>query len=230
MPIREPRRVEVFIDDKFHRSFSSVNNAIRFLAEYLGISIGNARNKINTACRKNDGYILNLRFVKDPSYVRSRPVVAINLITGDYFIKPSVGKMAVHIFGKHDHRASAKITELCQSGKIHGVTGLIFKYIENGYVFSPNYHNPDVSQPILQLNRYSEAVIDYFHTVTNAAFHVSNLGVTESPVRNIAAKISSCANGKDPAILAPYGFKWRYVRHDEPAENVPLPPPDAESL
>ena len=231
MPIREPKWTEVFVDGVLYHRFQSVRDSIRFYMAHSGISNFNtAKFRVDKACRENDGYIFNLRFVKNPDYVECRPVVAINLITGDYFIKSSVGKMGEYIFGKHYYRAQTNISELCQSGKIHDATGLIFKYIENGYVTSPNTHNPDVSRPILQLNKSTGAVINYFHSVTNAALHVFNLGITKSSVRNIATFISSCANRRNPANSSPYGFKWRYVRHDEPAENVPLPEPDAVGL
>ena len=97
-------------------------------------------------------------------------------------------------------------------------------------VFSPNYHVGDVERPILQLNKFTGAVINYFHSVTAAATHIFNLGISESSVRCILTTISSCAHGKNPSCTKPYGFKWRYVRQDEPAENVPLPGPDAEGL
>ena len=141
MPIREPRKVVVFKDDKFYHRFHSVNNTIKFLAEDLGISFASAKTKINKACREKDGYFKNFRFVKDPDYVKSRPVVATNLITGDYIFFPSVGKAGEYTFGKHDSYATVKITLLCQSGKIHDVSGLSFKYIENGYILSPRCHS-----------------------------------------------------------------------------------------
>ena len=215
--------MDVFIDGEFFHGFRSVRNGIRFFAEHMGISFAAARLRINKACRENDGYFENFRFVKDPSYVTSRPVVAINLITGDYIIFPSVSKAGEHIFGKHVQRAPANISELCRSGKIHHATGMTFKYIENGYAFSPNMHRVDVKRPILQLNRDTEAFINYFHSVLDAATHIFDLGISESSVRLIGTCISSAANGKNPDCKSPYGFKWRYVRHDEPPENVALP-------
>ena len=136
MPIREPRNMGVYMDGELYRIFRSVRNGIKFLAEYLGVSYATAKKKIDMACRESDGYFLNFRFVKDPNYVTSRPVVATNLITGDYIIFPSVGKAGVHIFGKHVSTAPAKITALCQNGGIHGATGMTFRYIENGCFFT----------------------------------------------------------------------------------------------
>ena len=210
MPIREPRRMVIYIDDEVHH-FRSVRNGIMFFAEHLGISFGCAKSKINMACRKSEGYFKNFRFVKDPSYVTSRPVVGINLITGDYIIFPSVNKAGEYIFGKHDQKATAYISKLCKNGKTHDASGLTFKYIKNGYAFSPMYHNTEVNRAILQLNKDTEAFINYFHSVVDAATHIFDLGISKSSVKVIATSISSRINGKNPSCNTPYGFKWRYV-------------------
>ena len=230
MPIREPRKVKVLKNGRLYHEFRSVRDLIRFFMKYSEISYHSAKSRINEACRENDGFILDLRFVKDPNYVTSRLVFAINPITGDYLTFPSVGKAGAHIFGRHDIQATSKITKLCQSGEAHDATGLVFKHIENGYVFSANICNRDRSRAILQLDRYTGTVINYFHSISAAADYIFNLDLTELSVVNIATKISSCANEKSPAESAPFGFKWRYVRHDEPAENVPLPRPNSEGL
>ena len=229
MPIREPRKMDIFIDEEVHH-FRSVRNGIMFFAEHMVIAFDTAKKKINKACRENDGYFENFRFVKDPSYVTSRPVVAINLITGDYIIFPSVNKAAEYIFGKHDINGAARISELCRSKKIHHATGLTFKYIENGYVFSPNIHRGIEKRPILQLIKDTDAFMNYFHSVTDASEYIFDMSISTTSKQNIQLQISSCANGKNPNCRSPYGFKWRYVRHDEPPENVSLPEPNYEGL
>ena len=229
MPIREPRKMVIYIDDEVHH-FRSVRSGIMFFAEHMGISFAGAKWRINKVCRENDGNFRNFRFVKDPSYVTSRPVVATNLITGDYIIFPSVNKTAEYIFGKHEISGSSRIAELCRSERIHHATGLTFKYIENGYVFSPNMHRTDFKRPILQLIRDTDAFMNYFHSVTDASEYIFDMGISSTSKQNIKNQISSAANGKSPDCKAPYGFKWRYVRHDEPPENVALPEPNYEGL
>ena len=225
MPICEPRKVKVFMDGSLFREFRSVQGSVKFFMQYSGISsYANAKFRVNNACKKN-GYILNLRFVKDQNYIASRPVFAINQVTGDYIIKPSVGKMGEHIFGKHDGCATQKISYFCNSGRVHRTTGLVFKYIENGYVFSQNYHKCGQGKAIFQLDRETNVVMNVFNTVTCAARHIFNLGISRSSVRTIATSISSCASGNSLAAKSSHGFKWCYVRND-----VPLPEPDAEGL
>ena len=230
MPIRVSRRVAVFVDGEFSHECESVSEAAEFLMQSCEISNFNtALCKINRACRNDDGHFLNFKFVKDPNYVSSRPVVAINQITGDYIIKHSVGKMGEHIFGKHDRNAKTKISKLCETGEIHAGTGLVLKYIENGYIVCPHQHS-GIRRAILQIDRDTNVVINKFCSVNDAGQHIFHTGVTESSVPSIVSSISSCVNGKSPDRDVRYRYKWRYVRHDEPAENVPLPPVDVEGL
>ena len=228
MPIRGPRKMDVFHDDKFFYRFCSVRNGVKFFAGHWGVRYGTAKDRINRSCRENNGYFQNFRFVKDPDYVTSRLVVAINHISGEYLVFSSVNKAAEYIFGKRDMCGTRKISDLCRSGRIHHATGLAFMYLKNGYVFSPPSHTSHINRPILQLHKYTGAVIKYFYSVNEAATHIFNLGVSKASKVNIATNISGAANGKDPNIRAPHGFKWRYVRHDEPPENIPLPEPDHE--
>ena len=230
MPIREPRKMDVYISGKFYRRFCSVRDAVKFLGEHWGISFSATKYRVNNACKKNDGYFKNFRFVKDPDYVTSRLVVASNLVTGEYMVFPSVGKAGEYVFGGQDIHATARISRLCKNGGIHDGSGFTFKYIENGYVFSPSIHDTTVMRPILQLNKNAGAVISYFHSVCAAVEYIYDLGVSRMTKRNIAVKISTVADGKNPNEVAPFGFKWCYVGHDESAENIPLPEPNEEGL
>ena len=230
MPIREPREIFVFEYGNFLCEHRSVNSATKFLMPYAGARrFSTGRRMLSKAMRYETILFGRFSFLRG-DYVYSKLVVAMNPITGDYFFKQSFGKMGEHIFGKGDPRATAKISELCSSGKLHKKSGLIFKHIDNGYVNSPATHVKEKRRLILQLNKNTEAVINGFLSVKLASEYIFDLGISSSNVLNIRTSISSCADGKNPNCNSIFGFKWRYVRHDEPAENVPLPGLDSEGL
>ena len=112
MSIRVPRSVKVFKNGEFKYEYPSVEETALSLMPYAGdMRYSTVRRKLSDAM-KNNTPLSGFSFVRNSKYVSSRPVVATNPETGDYFVKPSVGKMGVYIFVRHDRKGKAKISSL----------------------------------------------------------------------------------------------------------------------
>lgn len=225
--IRQPRGVRVFKDGVFVREFGGVNETVDFLMPHSRGKLKwiSVRSMLSVAMRNNTP-LFGFTFERKP-YVYSKQLVAINPITGDYVIKHSVGEMGRFIFGPSDYRASRKISELCRNRKIHG--GFMFKYLGNDYVECGG-PGCNVRKPVLQINMLTGEVINFFPSVAHCAKFIFKLGCSGSSVDEIRMCISLCCTGgrQDPKTYL--GFKWRFVEPNEPAENMPLPPPNDEGL
>ena len=157
-----------------------------------------------------------------------RQVVAVNLITGDYIITPSVSEMGRRFFGATSTRSSVCISDLCRRRRnYNNGYGYSFRYVNNDSV---HHRRPQWGcKPVFQIGMNNDEIIGYFGSISMAARYVFNNVVGHNCIDAgiVRRCISMCARGK---LRSHAGFKWRYVEHDEPAENVPLPESDDEGL
>ena len=175
--------------------------------------------------------LLGYTFFVEGNYVRSRAMCALNTHTGDLFFTPSVNRMAEMEFGCNDPWAIRKVRYYVSNG-CPTLNENILSYVND----SPNIGRkftscPGRARPVFKLDRTTGCIIGYFSTLTSAAQHVRDSGLSrpDTSVTKVSCHIIRCCKGHQRCVSA-YGFKWRYVRHDEPPESEPLPEPDAEGL
>ena len=147
-----------------------------------------------------------------------------NVETGVSVFFESISEAARYHFGRNVVDASIRMGKLCKKGEIFN--GHTFKII-NDYNDHPTRFDWR-RKPILQIDKDGDEIIRYFRSVSEAArFGYDNFVHKCCDVSSVRKNISRCINGRDRVV---YGFMWRYVRHDEPPENVPLPEPNYEGL
>ena len=159
----------------------------------------------------------------------SRPMLAINRDTGVSFTTDSVCEMANIEFGLDDYCSLMKVQYRAKNGK-PTPNGNFLYYIGDptGLSIPTNVLR---ERPVLRLDIITGTMIQYYNSVGNAAQYVRDMELCgeETSKSKVSCYIVRCCKGHQGCRSA-YGFKWRYVRHDEPPENVPLPEPNYEGL
>ena len=159
---------------------------------------------------------------------RKRPMMGINIDTGVTFTTRSLNDMADIEFGLDDILSHKKVKDHADNGTLTPNGNFLY------FLSSPTglvVRGCSKKRPVLRIDINTGIVIQYYDTVADGARYVKamELGMPETSLTKVACHIIRCCKGHQGCRSA-YGFRWRYVEHDEPPENVPLPEPDHEGL
>ena len=156
-------------------------------------------------------------------------MLAINHDTGISFTTVSVSEMGNIEFGLDDISSLRKIQDLAKNGN-PTPNGNSLYFIGDPTGLS-NLNSVFKKRPVLRLDIITGTMIQYYNSVADAAQYVRDMELCKEETSKIkvSCHIIRCCK-RHQRCRSAYGFKWRYVRHDEPPENVPLPEPNYEGL
>ena len=189
--VRVPRSYKVFRYGEFYCVFPSRRETAEYMIEHHFWDIGLNNMYYNIISKYPKGGCANYHgftFEKDPDWVPSKPVMAIDDETGEMFEKKSVREMGKVIFGDRDSYAANRITKLIKSQKKH--RDLRFEYIPNGYVDCMSGAN-FTDRPVIGVNLGTGKVL-YFSTLKKAAKYIKRTQLMDTDVGVVSQYFKLC--------------------------------------
>ena len=158
----------------------------------------------------------------------SRPMMSININSGNSFTTRSVSKMGDIEFGLSDGMSTMKVTEHAKNGRPTPNGNFLF------YLSGPTglmRHGITDERPMFRCDMNTGLVIQYYDSIADVAMWVKEMELCRpsTSLRSVGCNISRTCSGHEGRRSA-YGYKWCDVRDDQRPENLPLPPVDENGL
>ena len=214
--ISKSRSVSVLsVDGEVTQIFTSVTQTIEWLMDLNGECFHTMATRFYHSLKTGEP-LLGYTFLVEGNYVCCRAMCAFNPHTGYLFFTPSVNRMAEVEFGSDDPWAIRKVCYYASNGR-QTPNGNILSHVgdslNTGRTFASSRGK---ACPVFKLDKTTGCIIGYFNTVTSAAQHVKDNGLSrpDTSVTKVSCYIIRCCKGHQRCVSA-YGFKWRYVRPNE---------------
>ena len=210
MSVRVPRSYKVFWYGVLYRKFPSRKATAEYMVDnhFWDLKLSTMYYTIISkfpydGSRNYYGFT----FEGDPDWVKSKPVRAVDDETSEVFVKDSVMKMELVIFGDMKNYGGGRISRLIRSCERY--RGLRFEYVPNNYVDCETFTDSE-GIPVTGINLRTMNVIAFL-SVRNAARYVKETQLLKTNIQVVARNIGNCASRYMGKSNESYGYRWIYT-------------------